>query len=1173
MRSKTVFARASSRKALAVGGLIPLFAIGSAFLTAPALAQIVPLPGVPLPPVLPVIDPIVDPVVDPVVTPPVAPPVVPPVVVEPVVVAPVVPVTSGTINLTNSTTPIAVTLADGFVSNGPVDLGTVGGADIDLVSNGVSSIANTGSGLTATSGSGINANVTNITTAGDGAIGAALTAVDEAVFTSDGTIGTTGANSDALAIQGRTVTADLNAVRTDGPDSNGVQTFSTDGPTSVTFDTIDTNGDLSSGTVLRGTGDTNLTGRAITTGGTDAAAFDISNDAATCILLGAGGCDNTVTVDNVTTNGFGGIGGLATATGDTNVNVGVLRTGGDEAAGLNLSNNPNACLVLGAGGCDTAFTVGDLATAGDRSPGAIVRGSGDTTADVGVLRTGGDQAAGLDLASDPQTCAVLGAGACDTSFSVGQLTTDGAGSTGALIRSSGDTNGRIGVLQTNGNDAAGIDIASDPTACVILGAGACDTALTADQVSTRGSGAAGVLIDTPGQIVTNLGLVSTQGDDSTGLGITQNPAACLAIGPGACGTRATAGTVTTGGDNSPAIDIMSPGPVALTATRVTTTGDNSDAIRVAGVNGPITISSGTVATTGVASNGIVANATACANIDITARDDVISAQGTAIVAQSQCTVTVTTLAGATVTGRTAGIDVTSGTGATIVIGDSLSSAAGPALNVDGASANVTITPTGSIIGRIDLTPANDRLTNNGLFVPVGTSDFGAGADVLTNNGTVRVNGNAQLGGLEQFANNGLIDMVDGVPDDRLTLAGDFAAGTGGTLAVDVNSTVAGTPADRLIVGGNVTGNTVLRVNRLGTGPAVANPTGVLVVDAAQGSTGTFALQGPLRSGLIDFSLRQAAGDTLLVAAPNELAIEPLLLGRVGQDFWYQSADAWSETAALRRHDLGTENAKSVSVWAQGYGSSDKRGDRSRSVDVFGTSRDTNLRIDTDRQGAQVGVDFRPGRSAFAVGVTGGYQHAESDFASGTRSDAAGYNVGAYALYGGAQGLYGELLAKADFFDVDLSNGTLFDGGDIDGKSYGAEGEIGVRTGLGSFNLDLGGGLAYVRTDLDGFQASGFAFDFDKAESLRGRLGVRIGSPGPGFLPYVDAKVLHEFMGGNDSSFASGGFTQVLADRAKGTWFRGEVGLTGSADRFGGFVSAFGEAGDVKGFGLRAGFRW
>lgn len=1160
MSMKSQIKSSSSVKALMVAGLFPIAATTAFGVATPAYAQVV-VPPVVVPPV----------VVPPVVVPPVVgPPVVAPPVVAPVAVG---PVTSGTVDITNSTAPLSVTFADGFASNGPVNLGTIGNADIDLISQGVTSITSTGSGLTATSGSGINAQVTNITTVGDGAIGAALTAVDEVVFRSDGTIRTVGADSDALAIRGSTISADLNAVRTDGPASNGVETFSTSGPTSVRFDTIETNGDLSRGTVLRGTGDNTLTGRAIRTGGTDAVAFDISNDAAACILLGAGGCDNSVAIDNVTTDGFGGIGGLVTATGDTNVNVGVLRTGGDEAAGLSLSNDPSACAVLGAGACDTAFTVNDLSTAGDRSPGAIVRGSGDTTANVGVLRTSGDQAAGLDLASDPQACAILGAGACDTSFSVGRLTTDGAGSTGALIRAAGDTNGRIGVLQTGGEDAAGVDIASDPTACVILGAGACDTTLTADQVSTRGNGAAGVLIDTPGQVIANLGLVSTQGNDSTGLGITQDPAVCLAVGPGTCGTRATTGPVTTAGNNSRGIDIAGPGPIALDAARVTTSGANSDAIRVAGVDGPISISSGTVATAGVASNGIVANATACANIDITARDDVISAQGSAIVASSQCNVAVTTMPGADVAGRLAGIDVTSGTGAAIVIGGSLTSAAGPALNVDGAAANVTIGAGGGIAGRVDLTGGNDVLTNNGVFAPVGTSDFGAGTDRLANNGTVRVAGDIRLISLEELFNGGVVDLAGSTPADRLAVSGNFVGGPGSVLALDVATDAAGTPADRLIVGGNVTGTNAIRLNPIGSGPAVANPVGVVLVDAAPTSTGTFTLQGPQRSGFVDFSLRQAAGDTLLVATPNELAIEPLSLGGVGHEFWYQSADAWSENAALRRHDLGTDGAKGVSVWAQGYGSSDKRGDRSRSVDVFGTARDVNLRRETDRQGAQVGVDFRPGAANFAVGVTGGYQHAEIDFASGTRSDLAGYNIGAYALYGGAQGLYGELLAKADFFDVELVNGALFSGRESDGKSYGIEGEAGFRTSLGSFNLDVGGGLAYVTTDLDSFQSSGFTFDFDKAESLRGRLGVRLGGQGSGFQPYLDAKVLHEFKGGNDASFTSGGFTQRFADGNKGTWFRGEVGLAGAADRFGGFVSAFGEVGDVRGYGLRAGFRW
>ncbi len=1138
MPKQTVPAGSISLKA--IGAFAP-FVAGSAFLFAsPAAAQSVctTLPGVNINCTAPVIPP-----------------------------APVPPPGSGTINVTASPAPLTVTLADGFVSSGPVVLGTIGGADIDIVSTGASTIQAVGPALVVDSSGGITAQVTNVTTAGDNATAVLLRAADGIVFTSDGTISTIGANSDGVDAEGRTVTLDLTNVSTTGPNAQGVEVGTINGPALVTFDAINTSGDGSIGAIIMAAGDTTLSGNLIRTGGTDAAAFDISNDAAACVILGAGGCDNTIAIDEVTTGGFGSIGGLVSAVGDTNVDIGLLRTGGDEAAGLDLSADPSACLVLGVGACDTAFTVGELTTAGNRSPGAIVRAVGDIDADVGVLRTEGDEAAGLDLASDPTACAILGAGACDTSFSVGQLTTSGDGATGVLVRAAGDTSGSVGVLSTQGNNAAGIDIASDPTACVIAGVGACDVTLAADSVSTSGDGAAGVLIDNAGAVVADIGLLSTSGDNATGLGITQDPTACLALGPGVCRVNAAADRTQTGGENSPGIVIATPGPVNLDAGSVTTAGSNSDGVSVSTDTGAQTIVTGPVRVAGVGSDAIVAVAV-CADIDITARDDVVSAQGSAIVATTGCAVRVTTLPGASVTGGTAGIDVTSGTGATITIGDLLTATAGPALDVDGAAANVTIAPTGTIAGRIDLTDNADRLTNNGIFAPA-TSDFGAGADLLTNNGTVKVDGAIQLISLEELFNGGRVDLVDGAAGDSLTVSGNYTGGQGSALALDVASGIAGTPTDRLVVGGNAGGTTTISLNLLG-GAALANPTGALIVDAATATGNPFALAGPVRSGFVDFSLRQAGGDTLLVALPNELALEPLLLGGIGLDFWYQSADAWSESSVLRRSNLGSDKPRGTSFWVQGYGGNDERGE-DRDVDMFGTTRATDLRIDTDRRGIQAGIDFRLGRAA-AFGVTGGYQHARSGFASGTDADLEGHNIGAYMLYGGPTGLYAELLAKADFFDVRLGNGNLFGAGGFDGKSYGAEGELGYRMLMGSLHVDVGAGLAYVRTDLDPFEASGFRFDFDRAESLRGRLGLRVGGTGS-FAPYADLKVLREFKGDNDTAVTSGGFTLDLADQGKGTWLRGELGLTGAADQSGGFVSAWAEAGDVKGYGIRLGFRW
>lgn len=1079
---------------------------------------------------------------------------------------PTVPTGTPVVDVTSSPDPLLVTLEDGYVSNGPVNVGTVGAADINIVSQGTSTINSVGPGLVANSGRNLTAEVTNITTVGDGATGALLRAADNLIFTSDGTITTTGANADGVNAQGDSVTLDLSNVSTTGPNSQGVETGAVNGPTVVTFNVINTSGDGSTGAIIRGTGDSTLSGNAIRTGGTDAAAFEISNDPAACVVLGAGGCDNTVTLDEVTTNGFGSTGGIVSGVGDTNVTIGVLRTGGDEAAGLSFGADPTACAVLGTGACDTAFTVNELSTAGDRSPGAVARGAGDITADVGVLRTGGNEAAGFDLASDPGACAILGAGGCDTSFSAGELSTTGDGSTGALIRSAGDTNGSIGVLSTQGDDAAGIDIASDPQACVIAGVGACDVTLAADSVSTSGDGAAGILIDNAGATTGDFGLISTDGDNSTGLGITQDPTTCLALGPGVCRVNTAARRTQTRGNNSPGIVIATPGPVNLDLGSVTTGGNDSDGVSVSTDTGAQTIVTGPVSVAGLGSDAIVA-AAVCAGIDITATDDVASAQGSAIVATSGCGVRVTTLPGAAVTGALAGIDVTSGTGATIAIGDLLTATAGPALDVDGAPATITIAPTGTIAGRIDLTDSADTLTSAGTLDLNGDSSFGAGADLLTNNGRLGARGAVRLAGLERLNNNGLIGLVDGGADDILTVDGDFTGGAGSRLAIDVAAGTAGTPVDRLVIGGAAGGTTQVSLNLLG-GPAVVNATGALLVDAATSSPGAFTLAGPVRSGFVDFALRQAGADTLLVALPNELALEPLLFGGLGVDFWYQSADAWSESAALRRSNLGSGSPRRASFWLQGYASNDERGG-DRDIDVFGTSQTAGLAIDTERRGAQLGADLAFGNS-FAVGLTGGYQHARTGLASGTRLTTEGRNVGAYLLYGGPVGLYGELLAKADFFDMRIDNGP--GAGRIEGTSYGVEGEIGYRLATGRLMIDVGAGLAYVRTDLDPLLASGFRFDFDRAESLRGRAGVRIGLTGA-FAPYADVKVLHEFRDGNETTLTSGGFDLALMDESRGTWFRGEIGLTGPADRSGAFASLWAEAGDVEGYGVRLGFRF
>ncbi|WP_260600301.1 autotransporter outer membrane beta-barrel domain-containing protein [Sphingomonas endolithica] len=1175
------------------------------------------------------------------------------------------------LDIVDSLTPINVVLQDGFQSPRTVTLTSLApGADVNINALG-SAVINTINqpGLIVDSAAGVGAQITSITTVGDGATGALLRAVDEVIFVADGTISTIGANAPAINLQGASVEAVTNTLSTVGESSNGAIIQSLNGPASLTADLITTNGNLSDGAVIRAAGNSLLQGGAIRTGGTDAVAFDISNDAAACVLLGAGGCTNTVNLGEVTTGGFGGIGGLVTAAGSTSINIGALRTDGDQAAGLNLSTDPTACAVLGVGGCGTAFTVQNLTTQGASSPGALVRAGGPIVANVGVLETNGDQAIGLDLASQPEACAVVGAGNCGSSFSVGQLTTNGAGATGVLARIAGPTTGNVGVLRTNGDNAAGVDIASDPTVCAIVGAGGCDVNLIGQNISTAGDGAAAVLLNSVGNITTNLGAITTLGDGSTGLSIIQNPAACLAVGPGVCRVNAVTGPVNTGGDNSPGVDVdngggngptdvatgpvttggndspgvivnggsgtttVSTGPVTTTGNNspgvdvsgtgpiivstgpVSTSGTDSDGVDVSGGAGPVTVNAGPITTTGASSdginvgttsgdqtiiagpvivsgpgsNGIVATSPGCSNIGITARDDITSAQGTAILASSACAVTVTTLPGATVTGRTAGIDVTSGTGATITIGDAVSSATGPAIDVDGALANVTITASGSVAGYLDLTDSNDTLTNNGTFDAGANSDFGGGNDTFVNNGRffARRNfttaGAVTLTGLESFVNNGMLDMRNGITGDTLTIPGSFTGAGNSTLGVDVAITPNGATADRLVVGGAATGSTGIALAQLQATPSIL-VNNLVVVDAGAGSSPTaFTLSGGVSGGLVRYNLAYdaAANNYALFGTPDTAAYQLAGVAGGAREIFYRTSDAVSNHMQSLRDSRGggTDDTpqRASALWGQMFGSTDRRTSRS-TTSVFGQSQTVILNNDQDFFGGQIGYDFGSvtGRDGFVIGVTGGY--ANSTLRYRNTGDRLGYqavNGGAYAsINAGRFFLNG--LGKYEHYWIDAVTPSAGIRRKLDGNSYGGRAEAGLRLGSASAFLEPAASIEYVHTDIDALNVSSATLGFDGSEGLRGKAGARLGmerSSGANTMTfYIGGQYVHEFKGDNDTQFSSGGQTVSLRDRQLGDYGRGTLGLNiNSGNRVSGFLEAFGDySSNYKGGGGRGG---
>jgi hypothetical protein len=75
-----------------------------------------------------------------------------------------------------------------------------------------------------------------------------------------------------------------------------------------------------------------------------------------------------------------------------------------------------------------------------------------------------------------------------------------------------------------------------------------------------------------------------------------------------------------------------------------------------------------------------------------------------------------------------------------------------------------------------------------------------------------------------------------------------------------------------------------------------------------------------------------------------------------------------------------------------------------------------------------------------------------------------------------------------------------------------------------------------------------------------------------WAPYVDAKLFHEFKDHDSIGITSGVLTDEIRARGRGTWGRLEAGL-GAGPQGGPLLSLWGDFGNVKGFGGRAGFRF
>ncbi|WBM68780.1 autotransporter outer membrane beta-barrel domain-containing protein [Buttiauxella sp. WJP83] len=320
-----------------------------------------------------------------------------------------------------------------------------------------------------------------------------------------------------------------------------------------------------------------------------------------------------------------------------------------------------------------------------------------------------------------------------------------------------------------------------------------------------------------------------------------------------------------------------------------------------------------------------------------------------------------------------------------------------------------------------------------------------------------------------------------------TLTASNWNGQGGTVVLN---TVLGNDAsvtDKIVVNGNTSGNTFLKVNNAG-GNGAYTLNGIRVVEVKGLSDGTFTKSGRIVGGVYDYSLEKKGADwflTNLYVAPPETPVtpgQPVAPGtpetptnpatpktpdvpgtpviRPETASYTANLVAANTMFNTRLHDrLGepqytdalTGEKKVTSLWL-------------RQVGGHNRWKDTSGQINTqsNRYVIQMGGDIAQWSSdelqRWHLGVMGGYGHNSSNSRShvtGYHSDGtvSGYSAGAYATWyqndETKQGMYLDSWAQYSWFDNDVK------GQDIQSESYKSSGmtaslEAGYTHKLGEY---------------------------------------------------------------------------------------------------------------------------
>ena len=478
------------------------------------------------------------------------------------------------------------------------------------------------------------------------------------------------------------------------------------------------------------------------------------------------------------------------------------------------------------------------------------------------------------------------------------------------------------------------------------------------------------------------------------------------------------------------------------------------------------------------------------------------------------------------------------------------------LGSDGAN---VIHNTGDIDGAIVTFDADDAFANGQggtWLVRNGTTDFGGGDDAIVNGagGTIHLaNGGIFLGasgadgnrfenhgvirtsgyGLVDMGrgvalvpslnplplvNDGIIDFVDGAPDDMLVILGDL----GGDGAINLDMSLLNGNADLLYVDGSVVNGTTqaINLNVLGVPTALTSEASPVVAVSGNLPAGSFVGGDVLNvdpANFLDLGVSvstSTSGGVHLVSAAVE--VEGL------NDTGVLAASVAQGAHSLINSAIGTMRQRygvqyplaagqaGLSPWVRLY--TDK-GDFSPVGSGFGSGGDFGF--EQENRGRELGMGFTLGRASF--GVLAGNADGTQRLAGGGGADRLKlHGAGVYATWRDPR-FYIDASYRWMDFDARLDSA----GGEREtsGNATATNIEAGF-TGWSAHGIDIVPQVQYTRATIDnvGPVAGNLTqMDIDGGVSERGRVGVALsrtfaGTHGIEWTPYGALSAVREFDG-------------------------------------------------------------